>query len=84
MVNRYSSELGIPFIYQCDMPDRINNLKEIFSDDRLTDFILQIKNARIVITDSFHDTVFSITYQKDSITLSRGNISLRMKDCLAD
>lgn len=82
MVNEYSSELGIPVICQCDMPDRISNLKEFSSDDGPIDFISRIKNARMVITDSFHGTVFSIIYQKDFITLSRGNISIRMKDLL--
>lgn len=82
MVNRYSSELGIPVICQCDLSDRISNLKEFSSDDGPIDFISRIKNARMVITDSFHGTVFSIFYQKDFITLSRGNISIRMKDLL--
>ena len=82
MVNRYSSELGIPVICQCDAPDQIRNLKEFSSDDGPIDFISRIKNANMVITDSFHGTVFSIIYQKDFITLSRGNISIRMKDLL--
>lgn len=82
MANRYSKAMGIPVICQCDNPEKINNLKEFSSDDGPIEFIQRVKNARFVITDSFHGTVFSIIYKKNFVTLSRGNISIRMKDLL--
>lgn len=36
-------------------------------------FVKYIKNAKIVITDSFHATVFSVIYSKNFITLKRFN-----------
>jgi hypothetical protein len=35
-----------------------------------------------VVTDSFHGTVFSIIYNRDFYTISRGKISIRMQDLL--
>lgn len=82
LTNRFSQESGLPVICQCNNPDKINNLLEFCPDDGPADFIQRIKNARLVITDSFHGTVFSVIYQREFLTLSRGNISIRMKDLL--
>lgn len=83
LVNRYSREMKLPVICQCGIPEKIENLIEYSQHDGPVEFIQRIRDADFVITDSFHGTVFSIIYGKSFITLSRGNISIRMKDLLS-
>lgn len=82
LVNEYSKAMNLPVICQCGIPGKINNLLEVSADDGPAEFIDRIKNAELVITDSFHGIVFSIIYWKNFITLSRGKNSIRMKDLL--
>ncbi len=82
LANEYSRKLGLPIICQCGDPDKLDNVLLCSRDDGPIEFINRIKNANFVITDSFHGTVFSTIFEKDFITLSRGNISIRMQDFL--
>lgn len=82
LANKYSKALNLPIICQCGLPEKIDRLFMHSKDDGPTEFVYRIKNADFVITDSFHGTVFSIIYQKNFITLSRGKISIRMQDLL--
>ena len=72
----------MPVACQCPAPDKIDNLLEYSRDDGPLEFVNRIRNASLVITDSFHGTVFAIIYRKDFYTLSRGKISIRMQDLL--
>lgn len=44
------------------------------------EFIYNIRNASIVITDSFHATAFSLLFNKTFYVFKRGTISVRMRD----
>lgn len=81
-VNSCSETLGIPVVCQCSAPEKVKNLLEYSCDDGPIEFLRRIKNAKFVITDSFHGTVFSVLYKKDFYTVSRGAISIRMEDLL--
>ena len=66
--------LCIPFM------DEINKIDFNFGDKQLFDvgpgeFLSYIKNARYVITDSFHGTVFSIIFHKQFVVFNRFNNS---------
>ena len=72
-----------------DMNDDFDNSKIITvnSESAIScgprEFIYNIRNAKMVITDSFHATAFSILFNIDFYVFNRGNISVRMRD-LAD
>lgn len=46
------------------------------------DFIGMIKNAKYIISDSFHCTVFSLIFNKNFITVSPGETALRVVELL--
>jgi len=79
LVENYSHELGKRVIKL--YPNRPENLFEFFGNpDRYmlpspSEWLLAIKNAKLVLTDSFHATVFCITYKVDFLVVpneSRG------------
>ena len=82
LANEYSKKLGLPVICQCGNPDKLDNVLQCSRDDGPIEFMNRVKNASFVITDSFHGMVFSVIFEKEFITLSRGNISIRMQDFL--
>ena len=46
------------------------------------DFLTLIKNAEVVVTNSFHGTIFSIIFEKDFYTITRLNRNSRMENIL--
>lgn len=60
----------IPFLDHFVESDLKFGDQQLFDVDG-TDFVNLIRNARYVLTDSFHGTVFSIIYHKQFITLDR-------------
>lgn len=82
MANQLSHIWNIPVV--CDAPSSqlIDNVALNVQIDGPLEFLNNIKNAKVVITDSFHGTVFSIIFRKDFYTFSRGKISIRMQDLL--
>ena len=46
------------------------------------EFLAYIDNAKFIITDSFHATVFSIIYNKQFIAVNPGNTATRIKNIL--
>lgn len=82
MANKLSHIWNIPVICDAPSPQLIEQLALNVQNDGPLDFLNRIKNAKVVITDSFHGTVFSIIFHKDFYTFSRGKISIRMQDLL--
>ena len=52
------------------------------SDAGPQEFLTLVKNAKAIITNSFHGTVFSIIFKKEFYTISRLNRNLRMENIL--
>lgn len=46
------------------------------------DFIALIRGAELVVSDSFHASVFSIVFQRDFVTAARAATSVRVRDLL--
>lgn len=82
MANQLSHIWNIPVICDAPSPQLIDNVALNVQIDGPLEFLNRIKNAKVVITDSFHGTVFSIIFHKDFYTFSRGKISIRMQDLL--
>lgn len=70
---RYFSELGYEINYVCSAShkDALAN-----KEDSVADWIQDIMNAEIVITNSFHGTVFSILFHSRVISLANEEQSL--------
>jgi hypothetical protein len=47
-----------------------------------SDFLSYVKNAKLVVTNSFHGTVFSLIFHTPFYTFGRGEINIRMTDLL--
>lgn len=63
--------------YQCD----VINLLDINLDEYVVapdEFIGLVSNAKLIMTDSFHATVFSILYEKPFVVYSRNGIGSKM------
>lgn len=82
MANRLSHIWNIPVICDAPSPQLVDNVALNVQIDGPLEFLNRIKKAKVVITDSFHGTVFSIIFHKDFYTFSRGKISIRMQNLL--
>ena len=51
-------------------------------DDGPSEFLNRIKNAKYVVTTSFHCIVFSLIFKKQFIAFDRGNNSIKIPDVL--
>lgn len=76
LIKRYAKTLGLKIVFLPHVHFRFNPADCFFADYNLYDvgpreFVGLIKNAEMVITDSFHGCVFSIIYQKKFWALKR-------------
>lgn len=82
LAHKISKKLGIPIIVSKD-----GKLEEIFYgfkrkfDVGPLEFLLLIKNAKLVLSSSFHGTIFSIIFNKPFFAL-KGNEDFRIKTLL--
>ena len=59
-----------------------NYFCEQVSDASPKEYLTLIKNANVIITNSFHGTVFSIIFEKEFYTITRFNRNSRMENIL--
>lgn len=59
-----------------------NYFCEQISDAGPDEFLTLIKNAKAIVTNSFHGTIFSIIFQKEFYTITRLNRNSRMESIL--
>lgn len=76
LIKKYARTLGLKIVFLPHVHFRFNPADCFFADYNLYDvgpreFVGLIKNAEMVITDSFHGCVFSIIYQKKFWALKR-------------
>ena len=74
--NKAAQELGLKIVTIPFLHDRYEKQSETFGDYRFCEigpqeFLGLICNANLILTDSFHATVFSILFKKDFWTFSR-------------
>ncbi len=81
MAEEMSKRLGIPIVHNRSDYNFSNELKK-FLDGGPDEFIGYIANAKYVITNSFHATVFSIIYQRNFITIPHFQNPERMRHLL--
>lgn len=81
IANKISKEKGIKLIELNDKRQE-NYFCEQISAAGPEEFLTLIKNAKAIITNSFHGTIFSIIFQKEFYTITRLNRNSRMENIL--
>ena len=81
MAEEVSKRTGLPIIHNREDYNFTNELKK-FAGGSPEEFIGYIANAKYVIANSFHATVFSIIYHRDFITIPHFQNPERMRHLL--
>lgn len=82
IADKMSRILNLPIVHNREKGLFENELSGQFNE-RPEQFISVIDNAKYVITNSFHATVFSIIYEKDFITIPHAKRPARMQNLLS-
>ncbi len=61
---------------------KIKRRLRTYENDDPSQFLSLVANAKLVVTNSFHGTVFSLIFHVPFYTFGRGDINARMKDLL--
>lgn len=72
----YSNIIGssVKVISPLGLPVKNKKIETIMDADPI-DFLNLILNARVIITDSYHGTIFSINFQKEFYSINGNNVS---------
>ena len=81
IADKLSITLGLPVLHNRQKGTFENELDYLFNG-RPEEYISVIENAKYVVTNSFHTTVFSMIYGKDFITIPHATRPGRMKNLL--
>lgn len=81
MAEEMSKRTGLPIVHNREDYDFTNELKK-FTGGSPEEFVGYIANAKYVIANSFHATVFSIIYHRDFITIPHFQNPERMRHLL--
>lgn len=71
VINRISKETGLPIVRCCDQINGYQNVISEAEGDGPAEFLDRVKNAALVITNSFHAVCFSILYRKNFFAVRR-------------
>lgn len=83
-VDAVAKEMGLKIIYLNHGYNRRSFLKNSYCDCGIEDFIKLFRDASLIITDSFHGTVFSIIFQKDFYAILDSKSTDRRKQDLLE
>jgi len=81
LANKMSISLGIPVIYRRPTKGFVNGLPPFYTATA-GEFIGLIEGAQLVITNSFHGTVFSILYERPFVSMLHSDTGSRTVDLL--
>lgn len=81
IANRIASKKGVKIIELNDKRKE-NYFCEQVSEAGPQEFLTLIKNAKAIVTNSFHGTIFSIIFKKEFYTITRLNRNSRMETIL--
>ena len=80
MINYIAKSKNMKVIHTGFLKKYQNEIRKPFADPN--EFLGLVHNAELVLTNSFHGTVFSIIYQKDFLAFPRGEMNSRIKNLL--
>lgn len=81
-VERLSREKNLRILYHISPGKTLENGESVYSDGPV-EFLKRIKNACYIVTDSFHGTAFAIIFCKQFFSFTRGILSVRLDNFLA-
>lgn len=81
-VNYISKITGLPVIRCCDQIDGYQNVIVTAEADGPAEFLNRIKNASLVITNSFHAVCFSLLYHKTFFAVKRTTQAYKTEELL--
>lgn len=80
--NEISRQTGLPIVRCCDQINGYENVAVEAEGDGPADFLSRIKNAGLVITNSFHAVCFSLIYHKKFFVVRRNNQAYKTEELL--
>ena len=78
-----SSKTGLKIKYLSYQLHEFYKKGKMYCNPRVEDFLALIKNAKFIITDSFHGTAFSLNFEKDFIIVYPEKYSTRIQSILS-
>lgn len=81
IADQLSRKLGLPVLHNRQKGLFENELDCLFHE-RPEQYISVIENAKYIVTNSFHTTVFALIYEKDFITIPHATRPARMQNLL--
>ncbi len=82
----YAEKLGkeknLPLVIHSNTSKNLLSGASSISDGPI-EFLERVCNASYIVTDTFHGTALSIIFEKQFITFTRGNMSVRLEDFLS-
>ena len=81
IAKKIAIEKDLPVI-ELNGKEQPNYFCKQISDAGPEEFLTLIKNAKVVVTNSFHGTIFSIIFKKEFYTITRLNRNSRMENIL--
>lgn len=82
VVNQISKKTGLPIVRCCDQINGYENILEEAEEDGPADFLVRVKNANLIITNSFHAVCFSLIYHKNFFAVRRTTQSYKTEELL--
>lgn len=82
IADKLSIELGLPIVHNRDIDIKFDNELGGRYNESPEEFLSVIENAKYIVSNSFHATVFSIIFNKDFITIPHQKRPGRMKELL--
>lgn len=80
--NKISKKTGLPIVRCCDQINGYENVAAEAEEDGPADFLSRIKNAELVITNSFHAVCFSLIYHKKFFVVRRNTQAYKTEELL--
>ena len=80
--NEISRQTGLPLVRCCDQINGYENVAVEAEGDGPADFLSRIKNAELVITNSFHAVCFSLIYHKKFFVVRRNTQAYKTEELL--
>ena len=81
-VNEISIQTCLPIVRCCDQINGYENVAVEAEEDGPADFLSRIKNAELVITNSFHAVCFSLIYHKNFFAVRRNTQAYKTEELL--
>lgn len=82
IINQISIDTGLPIIRCCDIPGGFENVVKKAEGDGPAEFLDHIRNASLVITNSFHAVCFSLIYHKEFFVIRRNTQAYKTEELL--